>query len=83
MFIRKKNKQKFFEPDKNHIHHKLLKAGFSHVKSSILILFVYSTSIVFCLLTSELNITLHFVLSLTYSLTSIFFLMKVFVKKER
>ncbi|MDC3130087.1 undecaprenyl/decaprenyl-phosphate alpha-N-acetylglucosaminyl 1-phosphate transferase, partial [Bacteroidota bacterium] len=26
MFIRKKNKQKFFKPDKNHIHHKLINA---------------------------------------------------------
>ena len=38
MIIRKKNEKKFFEPDKNHIHHKLIESNMSHVKSTILIL---------------------------------------------
>ena len=45
MFIRKKNKKKFFEPDKNHIHHKLINAGKSHFinnHNSISIFIIYN-----------------------------------------
>jgi len=81
MFIRKKNKQKFFEPDKNHIHHKLINAGKSHISSTIIILGVYLSSIVFCILFHKINITIHFIISLLYSLISLLTLVFIFNKK--
>ena len=81
MFIRKKNKQKFFEPDKNHIHHKLINAGKSHISSTIIILAVYLSSIVFCILFHKINITIHFIISLLYSLISLLTLVFIFNKK--
>ena len=81
MFIRKKNKQKFFEPDKNHIHHKLINAGKSHVSSTIIILTVYLSSLVFCILFHKMNITIHFIISLLYSLFSLLALVLIFDKK--
>jgi len=81
MFIRKKNKQKLFEPDKNHIHHKLINAGKSHISSTIIILMVYLSSVVFCILFQKINITIHFILSLLYSVLSLLTLVFIFNKK--
>ncbi|MEC9303172.1 MAG: MraY family glycosyltransferase [Bacteroidota bacterium] len=81
MFIRKKNKQKFFEPDKNHIHHKLINAGKSHISSTMIILAVYLSSIVFCILFHKTNITIHFIISLLYSFLSLLTLVFIFNKK--
>jgi UDP-N-acetylmuramyl pentapeptide phosphotransferase/UDP-N-acetylglucosamine-1-phosphate transferase len=83
MFIRKKSGIKFFEADKNHIHHKLLEANFSHKMSSLIILGTYSTSIVFCLITSSLDITLHFFLCLFYSFISLFSLILFCEKRKK
>jgi len=82
MFIRKKNKKKFFEPDKNHIHHKLINAGKSHISSTIIILMVYLSSVIFCILFHKININIHFILSLLYSLFSLFTLVYIFDKNE-
>jgi len=38
MFVRFKSKKHLFLPDRNHLHHKFLDAGFSHKKSMIIIL---------------------------------------------
>ena len=81
MFIRKKNKQKFFEPDKNHIHHKLINTGKSHISSTIIILAVYLSSIVFFILLYKININIHVILSLLYSLLSLLALVFIFNKK--
>ena len=81
MFIRKKNRKRFFEPDKNHIHHKLINAGISHISSSMIILSVYLSSIMFCILFHEINITIHFTISLLYSLLSLLTLAFIFGKK--
>ena len=81
MFIRKKNRKGFFEPDKNHIHHKLINAGISHISSSMIILSVYLSSIMFCILFHEINITIHFTISLLYSLLSLLTLAFIFGKK--
>ena len=81
MFIRKKNKKRFFEPDKNHIHHKLINAGKSHISSTIIILTVYLSSIVFCILFHKINISIHFTISLLYSLFSLLALVFIFSKE--
>jgi len=81
MFIRKKSGKKFFEPDKNHIHHKLISSGKSHVASSVIILSVYLSAILFCVLFRKLDITTHFFISLLYSLLSLFALVFIFDKK--
>ena len=80
MFIRKKNKQKFFEPDKNHIHHKLIANGKSHISSSFIILLVYLSTIIFTLLFNKLDITIHFIISLFYSVSSLLILVSIFNK---
>lgn len=46
--------------DKNHMHHRLLKLGFSHIKSTLIISFFVILILVFSVLTSSLNITFHF-----------------------
>jgi len=38
MFIRIKNKRSPFEPDKNHVHHRMVSLGFKHVHASIRIM---------------------------------------------
>ena len=81
MFIRKKNRKRFFEADKNHIHHKLINAGKSHISSTIIILAVYLSSIVFCVLLHKMNINIHFILSLLYSLFSLLTL--VFISNNK
>ena len=82
MFIRKKSGRKFFDPDKNHIHHKLINAGKSHITSSIIILSVYLSTILFCLIFIKLDITTHFFISLLYALLSLFTLVFIFDKNE-
>ena len=37
MIIRRLKKRKFYQPDKNHKHHKLLEFGFTHKKSTLII----------------------------------------------
>lgn len=80
MFIRFKNSKKIFEPDKNHIHHKLINSGKKHLTSSIIILSVYVTSILFCIMFQKFHITLHFLLSLAYSTLSLMLLVFIFDK---
>tara|TARA_B100000886_G_scaffold254053_1_gene179672 strand:+ start:642 stop:1733 length:1092 start_codon:yes stop_codon:yes gene_type:complete len=81
MFIRKRNKQRFFDPDKNHIHHKLISSGKSHISSTIIILSVYLSSIFFCIIFHKVNITIHFTISLLYSFFSLLALVLIFDKK--
>ena len=40
--IRIKNKRSPFQPDQNHLHHLLLRVGFSHAKISLILLVVYT-----------------------------------------
>ncbi len=81
MFIRKRSGRKFFEPDKNHIHHKLISSGKSHIVASVIILLVYLSTILFCLIFIKLDITIHFFVSLLYSFISFFLLVFIFNKK--
>jgi len=53
MFIRIILGRSPFQPDKNHIHHKLLDLGFSHLKSSIIIITVNLIFIIFVFLASS------------------------------
>jgi UDP-GlcNAc:undecaprenyl-phosphate GlcNAc-1-phosphate transferase len=46
--------------DKNHIHHRLLKLGFSHIKSTILISFFVILILALSIVTINLEITSHF-----------------------
>jgi UDP-GlcNAc:undecaprenyl-phosphate GlcNAc-1-phosphate transferase len=56
-----------FKADKNHIHHRLLKLGFSHIKSTLIISFFVVLILIFSLLTINLDITLHFILVVMFS----------------
>ncbi len=80
MVIRKRIGKRFFEPDKNHIHHKLIGRGKSHKVSSIIILSVYLSSIIFCISLIKLDITIHFFISLIYSVLSLLALVLIFNK---
>jgi UDP-N-acetylmuramyl pentapeptide phosphotransferase/UDP-N-acetylglucosamine-1-phosphate transferase len=46
--------------DKNHIHHRLLKLGFSHIKSTLLISIFVILNVALSILTINLDITFHF-----------------------
>ena len=81
IIIRKKHSKKFFEPDKNHIHHKILSIYNNHIKTTITILLVCLINIIFCLSTSKLNITLHFIVCLIFSVSS-FILVVYFFKRK-
>lgn len=80
MFIRKKGGKSFFDADKNHIHHKLISSGKSHITCSTIILLVYLSSIAFCVIFQNLDITTHFFLSLAYSILSLLTLVFIFDK---
>ncbi len=49
-----------FKADKNHMHHRLLKLGFSHIKSTLIISFFVILVVFFSFIFSYLNVTLHF-----------------------
>lgn len=57
-----------FKADKNHMHHRLLQLGFSHIESTLIISFFAIVIVVFSLLTSNLQITLHFVIVALYAI---------------
>jgi len=70
--IRILRKRSPFSPDKNHVHHHLLRLGLSHRQATLLIL-VYTiliTSLSFSLL--QVNIHIAFVVLLTVAVCSIF-----------
>ena len=77
MIIRSLNGKRVLEADKNHIHHEMILCGYSHVKSTVLILSVYSSIVIFCLLTRSLDITIHFFVSISYSFASFLVLIKI------
>ena len=51
MFIRIKNKKSPFQPDKNHVHHRMLSLGFKHVQASCIIMTIniFFITVVFAL----------------------------------
>lgn len=51
-----------FKADKNHMHHRLLKLGFSHIQSTLLISFFVILVVCFSFIFSNLNVTLHFLM---------------------
>lgn len=53
MFIRIVLKRSPFKADKNHIHHKLLDLGYSHIKSTLILLFVNIIFIIFVFAASD------------------------------
>jgi len=56
MFIRMVLRRGIFQPDKNHIHHKLLDLGFSHKKATFTLLFINVLFIIFVFLAQEFEI---------------------------
>lgn len=46
LLIRIKNRKSPFSPDRNHLHHLLIDAGFSHIKSSLILFSLNSMAIV-------------------------------------
>lgn len=78
IFIRLKNKKRFFHPDRNHIHHILIDAGMSHKKASIIagLMNIFIIGIMYLSLrnyglTVSINLFLFLILCLVY----IFFVM--------
>ncbi|QCX53302.1 glycosyltransferase family 4 protein [Elizabethkingia sp. JS20170427COW] len=56
--VRMLNKQPLFQPDKRHIHHKVLSLGYSHKKATIIILGFYISMVVVAYLLRHININL-------------------------
>ena len=80
MIIRKLKKRKFYQPDKNHIHHKLLEFGFTHKKSTLIILVCMLISILSVYLTKSLDISVHFFIGLALTLIIYLSLLHFFKK---
>ncbi len=49
-----------FKADKNHMHHRLLKFGFSHIKTTLIISSFVILVVFISFVSSNLNITVHF-----------------------
>lgn len=77
LIVRLINKKPPFKADDNHLHHKLLRLGLSHLKAT-LVIFIYTTVITsIAIAFQNLNINIHFLIVLTISvcliLTPFFF----------
>lgn len=56
VFILRISKRKSpFSPDKNHIHHILLKRGYSHIKSSVILFLVNTVCIIICVVLNQIS----------------------------
>lgn len=56
VFIRVVIHRSLTQPDKNHIHHRLVRLGYSHIKSTVILIIVNSLIIVFAFVFQELGI---------------------------
>jgi len=61
-FMRIINNKSPFSPDKNHIHHKFLRLGYSHLKSTLIIVTVNLMNI--CLIATFRNLEIHILLTI-------------------
>ena len=69
--VRKKKKKSPFSADKNHIHHHLLRLGYSHKKASTFILMYTCSITIISLFFMKQNINTSFVILLILSVTMI------------
>lgn len=83
MLCRAKNQTHIFKPDKNHIHHKFLSAGFSSIKTLSLILFAaIGITIINFVLVSRTNVSIIIIIDiLLYTALNLGLSMKIKQKK--
>lgn len=74
-----------FTPDKNHLHHLLLRIGLSHKKATLTLLALNVIPILCCLIMDKMNININFILLMLVglSLTIISVLHMLLVKYEK
>ncbi|HLV45458.1 MAG TPA: MraY family glycosyltransferase [Flavobacterium sp.] len=68
IIIRLWSRKSPFFPDQNHIHHRLLRLGFNHLQTTVIICFSNISIIVFAYFIRHLNINLMFILVVFASL---------------
>lgn len=68
MIVRLSKGQSILNPDKNHIHHKLLALGFSHRRSTFFILVYYLLTVLlaYCIRHSNINIIIAIILAVGF-----------------
>lgn len=71
-----------FSPDKNHIHHRLIKLGLNHRKT-VTVLYLYNIFVVlFCLFVGHLSVTICFLLTAVFA-AGLIGLLFIFKPKEK
>jgi UDP-N-acetylmuramyl pentapeptide phosphotransferase/UDP-N-acetylglucosamine-1-phosphate transferase len=82
-FVRLSSGLSPFKADKNHLHHKLLKYGFSHLSSSLIIIFYCVLVFVFGLCFQAEMILNHLLLTLVFSIGLMIVFLKYFSKSHK
>lgn len=69
-FLRLKNKKSPFVADQNHIHHKFIRLGYSHLKSTLIIITynIFTIALVFCFK----NLDIHLLIAILLGIGLIF-----------
>lgn len=80
-FMRIKDGKSPFYPDKRHIHHKLIRLGYSHLQCTGIIVMIQAAFIVMNILLSHIDINLLFALNLITG-TFIMFVINLAVRKR-
>ncbi|MCX6308777.1 MAG: undecaprenyl/decaprenyl-phosphate alpha-N-acetylglucosaminyl 1-phosphate transferase, partial [Bacteroidia bacterium] len=67
-FLRLKNKKSPFVADKNHLHHKFILLGYSHLKSTMIIITynLFTIALVFCFKNWDIHILIAMLLGLGF-----------------
>lgn len=71
-----------FHPDKTHIHHYMLELGFTHLQSTLIILFSAFVLLMTNILLANININLLFVVDVLFGLIFLCVIPKVLVKRN-
>jgi UDP-GlcNAc:undecaprenyl-phosphate GlcNAc-1-phosphate transferase len=72
-----------FSPDKNHIHHRLLELGHSHMKSSAIIVLTNITFIVFLYFTHDMSNSFILLLVLLSAAACLSYIPSILLKKRK
>jgi len=83
IFLRIFRKRKPWEPDHNHIHHYLLKIGFSHFKATSIILIVNILIIFLILYLQSLQIDIHLLLLILILLGIVLVYIPIYILKKK
>lgn len=82
-FVRIKLGKSPFQADKNHLHHKLIKYGFSHISSSLIIAFYCILVFIFGYFFQNEMILKHFIITLLFSIGLMIIFLSIFSRSQK